>query len=137
MADMRLIDMLAADIRQVDKLAWPGKEQEIGILALRCDEIEDAEVDARTHLRKRGIDVDALSSADLLSREFQVQLAYRMMVEPDSKGQAEFRLFKSADELRKRLDPDSRGYFVAWAVYNQQMIASGYAMPPDDEEAAE
>lgn len=137
MADTRLIDVLSPDIRIVNRLKWPGTEREVGILDLRCSELEDCEVDAREHLVRRGLNIDAPTSAALLERELQVQIAWRILVEPDSKGQPQYRLFKTADETRTRLDPDTRGYFVAWAAHEKAVTAAGWIMPPGGSEETE
>ncbi len=111
MAD-RLLDKVAPLIRQVDKVPYPGSDHDVGLLQLVCGEVMDAEIDAIEYLKKRGIDPDATHAQELVDKENDVQLILRMLVEPDSKGQEKYRLFKNANEVRSRVSPFQRMHFI-------------------------
>ncbi|MFH1833528.1 MAG: hypothetical protein ABH877_00770 [bacterium] len=127
--DRRLIDVVAPNIRTVDRVRWPGGERDVGLLRLHASEIEDAEVAAREHIRKRGLDLDAETTADLIERALQAELLFRAVVDLESKGQPEHRLFKGSAEVRARMEPWARDNLMAWLAYNTANEAAGFAWP--------
>ena len=133
MADARLIDKLAPMVRKVERVPMPGVDMEVGILRMMAAEIEDAEVAAREHLIKRGLVLDATTSEDLLERRFQAEALYRAVVDPQSKGQPEHRIFASADEIQARLQPYQRDCLMGWLVWLQSENAAKFKWPGNRE----
>lgn len=137
MADDRLIDLVAPDVRTVERVPWPGADQrEVGLLLLRTKEIEDAQVDARLHIKRRGLNPSAPENEELLSRAEDLELMFRMVVHPDSQGQPDQRLFKDRDEVARRTDPFQRAAMLDWHIHHQNRVAAKYVYPGDDAEQA-
>lgn len=131
MADERLIDLLAPDVRTVVSVPWPGSEQAVGILLLRSNEIEEAQVAARLWMRKRGMDTSAPENQELLGRAEDLEMMVRMLVEPDTQGGPGARLFKDRAEVARRTDPDQRAYLLDWHIAHQEEATKGYVYPED------
>jgi len=131
MADVKVLDKYSPKGRKVHPVKWPGTGRTVGILMLRCDETLKCEVEAREELAKRGLGLEALINRDLLVREEEIQQVYRMVVDPESKGQKEHRVFKSSDEVRTRLEPWERSYFVTWLLHHMEESKVKMDWPPD------
>jgi len=139
MADTRLIDKLAPMVRKVERVPMPGVDMEVGILRMMAAEIEDAEVAAREHLIKRGLSIELAAedgvNEDMLERRFQAEAMFRAVVDPQSKGQPENRIFASADEVQARLEPYQRSCLMGWLTWNQSVTAAKFKWPGGKNEA--
>jgi len=106
---MKLDDYIGK-LREVGTAMWPGTEREVGILLLSCADVQAAAFAARDHFKRQVQPVDG-PMADSFQWEWEYQLVYRMLLDPDSK-RPEDRLFATAGQLRERLTPDQVQYFL-------------------------
>jgi hypothetical protein len=97
--------------REVFPVTWPGTDKRVGVLILRCAEVQESHFAARAHFAKKAREVDQPSMAEF-SYEEDAQLCYRMLIDPEARV-ADARIFKSADEARGMLDIDERAFFVS------------------------
>lgn len=110
--------------REVHVIAWPGTDRLVGLMLLHCDELQAAHFDARKRFRDKGQDVDEHSELEL-TREEQLQLCYRMLIDPEARVPAA-RIFKSPNEARARLSPDERQLFVGEHIRLQTEKVEGW-----------
>lgn len=136
MEDERLIDRVAPDVRRVDRVPYPGGAAAVGVLQLRNNEIDEAQVEARRHLKKCNLDPGAPVNQELLDRAEDCALLLRMVVDPDSEGQPEYRCFGSLEEVMARTDPDVRACLLGWHMHYQQQRAATYVYAPGDAESS-
>ncbi len=130
-------DLLGKDLRAVHQVPWPGSEngRQVGVLELRCAEIQDAYFAAREHFSKRGwsdLDAVAISAFNI---ELEVQNCYRMLIDPDSRNAVD-RIFKDADECRKRLGPAERHFFATMHDELQEKKVTSWSPNQEDGENA-
>jgi hypothetical protein len=108
-----IADILGKDVRTVHRVRWPGTDKDVGLLMLRCSEIAAAYFDAREWFRRKGLEAIEDSSTLLaLQQEYDLQLCYRALVDPEAKI-ADARLFKDAADARSRLDVKERVHFAS------------------------
>lgn len=131
--EQRTLDrLMPPGLRRVEPLKWPGSDEEVGLMMLTCEELQDATVAAREVLRKRSVDLGLAINAEMLQAEEETQIVFRAVLERGATDPSA-RVFKSADEVRKRLDPDQRNYFNAWHLQRQTEALEGVTFPDDDE----
>lgn len=134
MAD-RLLDRLKPMMRTVHPIKWPGTDRDVGLLMLRCDELAAAELGARETIQKRGLGLDAIVNRDVLVREEEAEQVWRMVVEPDSRsGLEKHRIFKDVAEVKERLDPWERSYFVTWQMHYMEEQRKAMTWPDEEGE---
>lgn len=131
MAD-RLLDKIHPPIRRVDIIKFPGTDKDAGLLQMVCSELEDADIAAIERLNKRGLDLDKPYTDNLLSREVCINQILIMMVDPESKGQKEHRLFKDADEVRKMLTDDQREWIIQQHILFSLEDLKTWSLPEND-----
>lgn len=102
---------IRADQREVSLIKWPGTEKEIGLMLLRCGEIQEAHFAAVEWFQKKIQLMDGVNLAEFI-REKERQEIFRMLLQPDSKRPQD-RLFNSAEDVRRELDLDEVAYFQA------------------------
>lgn len=105
------IDDLKPYIREVEVVDWPGTDRKVGLMRLNCEELQQAYFAMREHFRRQGQPVDLFSQEEHEAEEM-LQQVYRMLIDPSSKV-ADYRVFSSADQARKRLDAYERRFFCA------------------------
>jgi hypothetical protein len=117
------------DRRDVHPVDWPGVEgRKVGLMELRCSEIQAAYFAARDRFARKGLATIDEAARDAFDEELEVQYCYLMLVDPEARA-AKFRMFKTADECRDRLDPDERGFFRVQAAKLQAEKVRGWRLP--------
>ncbi len=105
--------MSFADIRpperEVFQVGWPGTGREVGLMLLRCAEVQEAHFAAVDRFRRAVQPADGVGLSEFL-REVERQQVFRMVLQPGSR-RPEDRLFDSADAVRKALDLDEVAFF--------------------------
>lgn len=96
--------------REVRLVKWPGSDVEVGLMLLRCNELQEAHLAARAWFRKKGQDID-FASAEELEGEEMLQQVFRMLIDPAS-CVAKDRVFTTDKEARERITSDERDYFI-------------------------
>jgi AraC-like DNA-binding protein len=99
---------IRASRRDVFQVDWPGTKRKVGILLLRCSEIQAAHFAAIEHFQKQVQPTEGMSMAEFV-REKELQEAFLMLLQPGSQLPGD-RLFGKADEARHELSLDE----VAW-----------------------
>lgn len=125
----------AVDRREVHEVDWPGVEgRRVGLLELRCAEIQAAYFAARDRFARAGLASIDEAAREAFNEELEVQYCFRMLVDPEARV-AKFRLFKSVDECRERLDPDERAFFATEQIRRQAEKVIGWKQkePPKTE----
>lgn len=130
---LTIADVKGPDRRDVRQTEWPGLERQIGVLELRCSEIQSAYFAARERFAKAGLATIDPQALDAFGEELEIQCCFRMLVDPEAR-EAKWRLFKTADECRERLSPDERGYFYGLqAALHRERVASWAPAGPEDQ----
>lgn len=110
----KTIDYYQPKIREIKLAEWPGSEKQIGVLKLNCDELQKARFAAIEHFQKQNIELTLFTSQALEAEEMLQQCAM-FLIDPDAKNPS-YRIFRGADEARKRLTDDDR--FNLIRLYN-------------------
>ena len=96
----------------VERRPWPGTDREVGVAYLSAQQHQDAYVAARQVFKRRGIPIDE-SSAPWLAQEVAHQQCLAMLLESDCETyDANSRIFRTADEVRKELSSNAVNHFV-------------------------
>lgn len=99
-----------SDQRAIRIVDWPGVDKPVGILLLRCEDVQDAAFEARARFERKRHPVDG-TFAELFRYEWEYQLVARMLVDPEQPG-PEGRLM-SGDQARASLTPDQVAWFLS------------------------
>lgn len=110
MADERMTpEEVHPDIREIHPVLWPGEDKEISFLILRCDEIQEAHFDTVNYFKKKNQPMDGVNYEEF-QREKERREVFRMVLQLGSKLPSD-RLFKTPEELRRKLSLDEVSYF--------------------------
>lgn len=104
-------DFKTPGTRDIELVPWPGKDRDVGLMHLNCQELLDAHAAAREVFRKLGIPAD-MWSMDALEKEEMIQQLAIMLVDPEDRT-GESKLCKSAGEVRQNLSYVERAWFAA------------------------
>ena len=117
------IDDIEGDVRDIKVIKWPGTDKDVGIMLLRCNELQEAHFDAREWFRKKAQKTDDTSHIQFLVEE-EVRQCLRFLIDPESK-KAEYKIFANPDIARKRLTQAKRVYLVdQYNVFQTEIIES-------------
>lgn len=128
------IDDLLPDMRDVRVVDWPGTDRKVGLLLLRCAELQDAYFATRERFKRRDQAVDWAAKAQL-DEEEGLQQVYRMLIDPEAR-RPEYRIFKSVEQARERLTPELRDHFVEEHLRLQDELVKSW-LPASAGEAEE
>lgn len=126
-----LDDIVSRD-RDVFQVPWPGTEKLVGLMLLRCGEVQDAHFDAVEWFKRKVQQNDGVSAFEFL-REKERQEVYRMILQPDTK-RPEDRLFSTANDLRKRMSLDEVAYFQNLHEAKNAEVTKAFAVKPEPED---
>jgi hypothetical protein len=98
--------------RRIETIGWPGDDSRtVAILYLVAKETQDAYFGARKHFEANSQAVD-MAAGFQFELEHTYQLVQRMLLDPVAKD-PEKKLFKTTDDVRRRLTPNEIDWFVA------------------------
>jgi hypothetical protein len=105
----KTVDYYLPKTRNINLVPWPGTDKEVGILELNCDELQKARFAAIEHFAKNNIELNIFSTG-ILDSEEMVQQCYLFLIDPEARNY-KYKVFRGADEARKKLTDDMRFYF--------------------------
>jgi len=108
-----IVEKLKLGKRNVKIVAFPGTDEQIGIVPLAENDIQEALFTTEKVFKEAGIEVNAMTMGAYTS-EFNLQILYRALVDPEKKkpdGTFE-RYFRTADELRGVIKAEAKSILV-------------------------
>lgn len=113
------LDKYRCPKRRINKIKWPGTDNDVGFLYLSFAEVQQAWFAARSHFEKNGQAIDT-ANFDHLNYEFGVQIVTRMLLDPEcAEFDAKFLVFSEAAEVRAKLTPNEIDLFADHHVQQQ------------------
>jgi len=107
----KTVDYYSSKHREIKLVDWPESDKQVGVLELNCDELQKARLAAIEHFRKQNIELTIFTSAALDAEEM-VQQCCIFLIDPEAKNPS-YKIFRGADEARKRLTNTERFYFCS------------------------